>query len=102
MSDHGKLNLGYIKEDGKQLNDADKCHLDDTTKSKPSGLASNFTESKIEDIQLNPVMDVLRADIISTPFSIVAGSAKIPHSKFNPFRKKSGLLNVLSNQAKVL
>ena len=50
---------------------------------------------------VNPVMDVLSADIVTKPFCIAAGAAKDPNAKFNPFRKKSGLLNVLAKQAKV-
>lgn len=49
------------------------------------------------DVNTNPLADFMSADILTKPFSFVSGSAT--KSRFNPFRKKSGLLNVLSRQS---
>ena len=47
--------------------------------------------------EVNPMADFMSADILTKPFNFVAGSAT--KSRFNPFRKKSGLLNVLARQS---
>ena len=39
----------------------------------------------------------MAGDILAKPFTFVSGNTK--KSRFNPFRKKSGLLNVLARQA---
>ena len=49
------------------------------------------------DVNTNPLADFMSADILAKPFNFVAGSAT--KSRFNPFRKKSGLLNVLARQS---
>jgi hypothetical protein len=101
MSNEGTLNFGYIKEGNKKTSDLDPGVNDVTTTSSPSGPNPCSTDSQNKDGLPNPVMSIFSADIIAKPFSIAAGSAKIPRSKFNPFRKKSGLLNVLAKQSKV-
>ena len=98
MSDEGNLNLGYTKEGAKKSPVVQNAVTTDSE--SPQTLTS--TDEMTENTKPNPVVDVLSADILTKPFSIVAGSAKIPHSKRNPFRKKSGLLNVLAKQAKVV
>ena len=98
MSDEGNLNLGYVKEGAKKRPAVQNVAARDS--GSPQTVTS--TDETTEDTKPNPVVDVLSSDILTKPFSIVAGSAKIPHSKFNPFRKKSGLLNVLARQAKVV
>ena len=90
MSEIGADNLGYTEETKKYK------------KEDVGGAAKNTSDPDVDDVNTHPIVDVLSADIITKPFSIVAGSAKIPHSKFNPFRKKSGLLNVLAKQSKVI
>ena len=100
MSNEGTFNLGYIKEGNRKAADIDHAANITTTTLNP-GPNPCSTESENVDCMPNPVLDVFSADIVAKPFSIVAGSAKIPHSKFNPFRKKSGILNVLAKQAKV-
>lgn len=47
--------------------------------------------------EANPLADFMSTDILTKPFNFVAGSAT--KSRFNPFRKKSGLLNVLARQS---
>ena len=81
MSDKGNFNQAYVQENTKKSADAGHDSMKDS---------------------VNPVMDVLSADIVTKPFCIAAGAAKDPNTKFNPFRKKSGLLNVLAKQAKVM
>ena len=49
------------------------------------------------DVNPNPLADFMSADILTKPFNFVSGSAT--KSRFNPFRKKSGLLNVLARQS---
>jgi hypothetical protein len=39
----------------------------------------------------------MSTDILAKPFNFVSGN--VSKSRFNPFRKKSGLLNVLARQA---
>lgn len=105
MSDEGNLNLGYMNEGAKKratVKDVGADGRNTTARDSESPPTPTLTDDKTETNNPNPVVDVLSADIIAKPFSIVAGSAKIPHSKFNPFRKKSGLLNVLAKQAKVV
>jgi len=50
-----------------------------------------------DDVNPNPLADFMSTDILTKPFSFVSGSAT--KSRFNPFRKKSGLLNVLARQS---
>eukprot|EP00095_Tigriopus_kingsejongensis_P004647 maker-scaffold29_size597861-snap-gene-3.9 protein:Tk04647 transcript:maker-scaffold29_size597861-snap-gene-3.9-mRNA-1 annotation:"g protein-activated inward rectifier potassium channel 3-like isoform x3" len=45
----------------------------------------------------NLMADFISADILTKPFNFVSGN--VSKSRFNPFRKKSGLLNVLSKQS---
>ena len=45
----------------------------------------------------NPLADFMSGDILAKPFTFVSGNTK--KSRFNPFKKKSGLLNVLARQA---
>ena len=90
MSNEGKDNLGYIGENKKSN--------EDDIQTPTSNYDGGINES---EPNTNPIVDVMSADFITKPFSIAAGTAKIPHSKFNPFRKKSGLLNVLAKQSKV-
>jgi len=45
----------------------------------------------------NSMADFMSADILAKPFNFVSGNVR--KSRFNPFRKKSGLLNVLAKQA---
>ena len=101
MSNEGTFNFGYIKEGNIKATDQGPGVNDVTITSSQSGPNPCSTDSQNDDCQPNPVMDVFSADIVAKPFSIAAGSAKIPHSKFNPFRKKSGILNVLAKQSKV-
>ena len=98
MSDKGNFNQAYVQENTKK-SAADAGH-DVSNKSFQSNKPSYSTEDNMKD-SVNPVMDVLSADIVTKPFCIAAGAAKDPNAKFNPFRKKSGLLNVLAKQAKV-
>ena len=49
------------------------------------------------EVNPNPLADFMSADILTKPFNFVSGSAT--KSRFNPFRKKSGLLNVLARQS---
>ena len=105
MSDEGNLNLGYMNEGAKKRATVKNVGSDRRNVSEIDSQSPHIptsTDDMTADNNLSPVVDVLSADIISKPFNIVAGSAKIPHSKFNPFRKKSGLLNVLAKQAKVV
>ena len=54
--------------------------------------------SKSDDpVEGNPLADFMSTDILTKPFNFVAGNAT--KSRFNPFRKKSGLLNVLARQS---
>ena len=101
MSNEGTFNLGYIKEGNRKAADVDHAANDVTTTTLNSAPNPCSTEPENIDCMPNPVLDVFSADIVAKPFSIAAGSAKIPNSKFNPFRKKSGILNVLAKQAKV-
>lgn len=45
----------------------------------------------------NSMADFISADILTKPFNFVSGNVR--KTRFNPFRKKSGLLNVLAKQA---
>ena len=54
-------------------------------------------DEETSDVNPNPLADFMSADILTKPFNFVAGSAT--KSRFNPFRKKSGLLNVLARQS---
>ena len=54
-------------------------------------------DEETSDVNTNPLADFMSADILTKPFNFVAGSAT--KSRFNPFRKKSGLLNVLARQS---
>ena len=101
MSNEGSLNFGYIKEGSKKTADIDPGVNDVAITPSHAGRNPCSTDSPNEDCLPNSVLDVFAADIVAKPFSIAAGSAKIPHSKFNPFRKKSGILNVLAKQSKV-
>ena len=56
----------------------------------------NFAEAAVED-EPNPLADFMSTDILAKPFNFVSGN--VSKSRFNPFRKKSGLLNVLARQA---
>ena len=93
MSDKGNFNQVYVQENTKKS-------ADGSNESFQSTKRSYSAEENMKD-SVNPVMDVLSADIVTKPFCIAAGAAKDPNTKFNPFRKKSGLLNVLAKQAKV-
>ena len=93
MSDKGNFNQAYVQENTKKS-------ADGSNESFQSTKRSYSAEENMKD-SVNPVMDVLSADIVTKPFCIAAGAAKDPNTKFNPFRKKSGLLNVLAKQAKV-
>lgn len=111
MSTDGIPNLGYLNgedssnTEGVQTSGGDIANhqnknfmVDEVDVAQPLPPA----DAEAEYINPNyPVVDVLGADILTKPFSIVAGSAKISHTKFSPFRKKSGMLNVLKKQAKV-
>ena len=94
MSDKGNFNQAYVQENTKKS-------ADGSNESFQSTKRSYSAEENMKD-SVNPVMDVLSADIVTKPFCIAAGAAKDPNTKFNPFRKKSGLLNVLAKQAKVM
>ena len=61
-------------------NDVDMIDCDDTSGMHP-----------------NPLADFMSPDIVTKPFNVVSGSAT--KSSFNPFRKKCGLLNVLTRQS---
>ena len=100
MSSEGSFNLGYMTEGAKKSTEAMNVDINGHNVTKKESQSSQTPMSSGDN--LNPMADVLSADIITKPFSIAAGSAKIPHSKFNPFCKKSGLLNVLAKQAKVI
>lgn len=50
-----------------------------------------------EDDTPNMMADFISADILTKPFNFVSGN--VSKSRFNPFRKKSGLLNVLAKQS---
>ena len=56
----------------------------------------NFSEVSVEE-EPNPLADFMSTDILAKPFNFVSGN--VSKSRFNPFRKKSGLLNVLARQA---
>ena len=56
----------------------------------------NFSEVA-EETEPNPLADFMSTDILAKPFNFVSGN--VSKSRFNPFRKKSGLLNVLARQA---
>ncbi len=56
----------------------------------------NFGEAIVEN-EPNPLADFMSTDILAKPFNFVSGN--VSKSRFNPFRKKSGLLNVLARQA---
>ena len=45
----------------------------------------------------NSMADFVSSDILTKPFNFVSGN--VSKARFNPFRKKSGLLNVLAKQA---
>ena len=94
MSDKGNFNQAYVQENLKKSADVSNESFQSTKRSYSA-------EENMKD-SVNPVMDVLSADIVTKPFCIAAGAAKDPNTKFNPFRKKSGLLNVLAKQAKVM
>jgi len=51
----------------------------------------NFGEAIVEN-EPNPLADFMSTDILAKPFNFVSGN--VSKSRFNPFRKKSGLLNV--------
>lgn len=64
--------------------------------------SSNGNSGKSRHIPLKreesrQMADMMAADVISKPFSFVGG--QVSQKSFNPFRKKSGLLNVLAQQA---
>ena len=89
----GVNNAGYYSEDSNSIrrgNSQDK-------ETKNVGEASEPSDASLS----TPDMDVLSPELVLQPFNIIAGSSKAPKSRFSPFRKKSGLLNVLARQAKV-
>ena len=45
----------------------------------------------------NPLADFMSGDLLAKPWTVISGNTKKPW--YNPFRKKSGLLNVLARQA---
>ena len=100
MSSGGNLNLRYMTEGAKKSTEAKNMDTDGHNITRKESQSQQTPMSSGDNF--NPVVDVLSSDIITKPFSIAAGSAKIPHSIFNLFRKKSGLLNVLARQAKVI
>lgn len=51
----------------------------------------------VEDDRHNSMSDFVSADILTKPFNFVSGN--VSKARFNPFRKKSGLLNVLAKQS---
>lgn len=51
----------------------------------------------VEDGQPNSMADFVSSDILTKPFNFVSGN--VSKARFNPFRKKSGLLNVLAKQS---
>ena len=53
--------------------------------------------SPLEDGAPNSMADFISSDILTKPFNFVSGN--VSKARFNPFRKKSGLLNVLAKQA---
>ena len=57
----------------------------------------NFEGESQSDPDANPLADFMSGDILAKPFTFVSGNTK--KSRFNPFKKKSGLLNVLARQA---
>ena len=102
MSGIGEENLGYTGETKRyNVEDVGGAASSSTTDDKDAS-SKNISDPNVDEVNTNPIVDVLSADFITKPFSIVAGSAKIPNSRFNPFRKKSGLLNVLAKQGKVI
>ena len=111
MSTDGIPNLGYLNgenysnTEGVKTSDVDIANyqnknlaVDEVDVAQPLPPSEAEAEYKHPNY---PVVDVLGADILTKPFSIAAGSAKISHTKFSPFRKKSGMLNVLKKQSKV-
>ena len=109
MSGIGEENLGYtgetkrynVEDVGGAASSSTKDDKDASSRNKDTS-SKNISDPNVDEVNTNPIVDVLSADFITKPFSIVAGSAKIPNSRFNPFRKKSGLLNVLAKQGKVI
>ena len=51
----------------------------------------------VQDGQPNSMADFVSSDILTKPFNFVSGN--VSKTRFNPFRKKSGLLNVLAKQS---
>ena len=62
-----------------------------------SGRGSGASGGDGAGAEVNPMADFLSTDILTKPFNFVGGNAT--KSRFNPFRKKSGLLNVLARQS---
>ena len=102
MSGIGEENLGYTGETKRYNVEDVGGAASSSTKEDKDASSRNISDPNVDEVNTNPIVDVLSADFITKPFSIVAGSAKIPNSRFNPFRKKSGLLNVLAKQGKVI
>jgi len=64
-----------------------------TTKSPTRSLSTSSTQSLfVDDDEPNPLADFMSGDLMAKPFTYVKKTEK----SFNPFRKKSGLLNVLA------
>ncbi|CAB4058528.1 KCNJN [Lepeophtheirus salmonis] len=74
------------------------CSLEERRNSKEPLRDGFITHiDKDEDGMVNSIADFVSADIITKPFNFVSGNVR--KARFNPFRKKSGLLNVLARQA---
>ena len=123
MSTDGVSNLGYLKgEDSNNTAKGQKSGGDSGKHENKKLTTLHELTHKLSYTQVNerthtlppsdsqvdytgpsyPMGEVLSADIITKPFNVAAGSAKIPNAKFNPFkRRQSGILNVLAKQAKV-
>ena len=78
-------------EDASDVTYITRLDKDGNIEQVPSGC------DETSDVNPNPMADFLSADILTKPFNFVSGSAT--KSRFNPFRKKSGLLNVLARQS---
>merc|ERR1711971_1532803 len=80
----------------KETEDCDVGYITQLDKDGNPQLVPIKFEGEAED-EPNPLADFMSGDILAKPFTFVSGNTK--KSRFNPFRKKSGLLNVLARQS---
>uniref|UniRef100_A0A0K2T6V2 Uncharacterized protein n=1 Tax=Lepeophtheirus salmonis TaxID=72036 RepID=A0A0K2T6V2_LEPSM len=65
--------------------------------SVPVTYENDSNMSPLDDGKINNISDFVSTDIITKPFHFVSGN--VNPTRFNPLRKKSGILNVLAEQA---